>query len=210
MSYLATPGFSESKVRLGHVLMKTSLIVQVVVILVFCGIAGLFQWRCVQGGIRSRKVRRPLVTLYVSSGLIFVRTIYRIVEHFGSSHIPSNPAPGWEPKSLSSIVRYEWFFYVFEASIMLLNTLLWNVWHPRRYLPQDYHVYLARDGETEVLGPGWKDDVPWWVTFIDPFGITAGVLGKMNGKGGKERPFWETDGIEMRNEGEVGREGVKV
>lgn len=194
VSYLATPNISEDKVKLGHVLMKTSLIVQLVVIVLFCGIAGLFQYRCTRAGIKSPKVHRPILTLYASMALILIRTIYRIVEHFGTSRIPTSPSPGWDPKSLSPIVRYEWFFYVFEASIMLLNSVLWNAFHPRRYLPEDYHVYLAQDGETEVLGPGWKDDVPWWVTFIDPFGITAAVISKGNKKESGERPFWEMNG----------------
>lgn len=33
---------------------------------------------------------------------------------------------------------------------MLINSLIWNIWNPGRYLPRNNHVYLARDGTTEV------------------------------------------------------------
>ncbi|KAH7366664.1 RTA1 domain protein [Pyrenochaeta sp. MPI-SDFR-AT-0127] len=193
VSYLANPKVDEKYVKLGHGLMKASLIVQLGVITLFCIIAGLFHRRCIMGGIKSRKVQGPLLTMYISMALILIRTIYRIVEHFGVSRAPINPSPDWNPKSLSPIVRYEWFFWVFEASLMLINTVLWNYRHPRRYLPQDYHVYLAQDGRTELRGPGWKDEMPWFMTFIDPCGLTAALTG---GSRRKEKPFWEMNGFE--------------
>lgn len=193
VSYLATPNTDPKYVRLGHGLMKASLIVQVAVITVFCVVSGMFHWRCMRSGIRSRKVQGPLFTLYISMLLIFTRSIYRIVEHFGQSRRPINPPASWDPMTLSPTVRYEWFFYVFEATLMLLNTVLWNFRHPRHYLPEDYHVYLAQDGRTELTGPGWKDDMPWFWTFIDPCGLTAAILGATRKK---EKPFWETNGYE--------------
>ncbi|KAJ8110311.1 hypothetical protein OPT61_g6817 [Boeremia exigua] len=193
VSYLLRPEVGESKQKAGHILMKASLICQLAVISLFCMIAAVFHRRCVRAGITSRKVQGPLWTMYISMAFILTRTIYRIVEHFGTSQIPANLPPNWDPMSLSPIVRYEWFFWVFEASLMLVNSVLWNIRHPRRYLPEDYHVYLAQDGQTEVRGPGWKDDMPWFMTFIDPCGLTAAITG---GGRKKERPFWETNGFE--------------
>jgi hypothetical protein len=193
VSYLANPNLGGKIVKLGNILLKTSLIIQVLVIALFCAVAGLFHRRCIKAGITSRNIQRPLLTLYISMALILIRTIYRMAEHFGASRIPLNPPPGWNPNSLSPIVRYEWFFYVFEASLMLINTVLWNVNHPRHYLPQDYHIYLAQDGKTELTGPGWEDDVPWFITFLDPFGVTAAVI---SSEKKKEKPFWEKNGFE--------------
>lgn len=82
---------------------------------------------------------------------------------------------------------------------MYWNSVLWNARHPRHYLPEDYHVYLAQDGKTELKGPGWEDDLPWFVTFIDPCGLTAWVIKKERGgkNGPKEKKkFWETNGFE--------------
>ncbi|KAL1602236.1 hypothetical protein SLS59_004923 [Nothophoma quercina] len=193
VSYLLSPKIGESKQKFGHGLMKASLICQLAVISTFCVIAGVFHRRCSRAGITTRKVQGPLLTMYISMTLILIRTIYRIVEHFGQSQIPANPPPGWDPMSLSPIVRYEWVFWVFEASLMLVNTVLWNYRHPRRYPPEDYHAYLAQDGQTELKGPGWKDDMPWFMTFIDPCGLTAAVTG---GGRTKEPPFWELNGFE--------------
>jgi hypothetical protein len=176
----------ESLRKLGDALIKASLVIQIVVIALFCLLAGIFHRRCARGGITVRQVWAPLVTLYISMFLILVRTIYRTVEHFGVAQI--RPGPGFDPMSLSPIIRYEWFFYVFEASLMLVNSVLWNVRHPRRYLPENYQVYLAQDGVTELEGPGWKDKRPFMVTMIDPFGMCDQAREK-------ERPFWETNGV---------------
>ena len=89
---------------------------------------------------------------------------------------------------------------------MLSNSFLWNGSHPRLYLPEDYHVYLAQDGVTDLQGPGWESKQSWLMTFIDPFGLKA-LLAGVNKKGEQERPFWETNGFENaalveRNNGE--------
>ena len=110
VSLLANPNVkSQSAQDLGHVLMKMALILQMVVISVFVGIAAKFHHKCRSANIRSGKVQQPLYTMYTSSVLIMIRTVYRTVEHFGIARAPVKPGPGWDPMSLSSIVRYEWF-----------------------------------------------------------------------------------------------------
>ncbi|KAL5391710.1 hypothetical protein DPSP01_001002 [Paraphaeosphaeria sporulosa] len=196
VSLLANPNVKKQSTQdLGHILMKTALILQILVIIIFVGIAGLFHHRCRKANIKSSKVQQPLLTLYISTALILIRTIYRTIEHFGMSRAPANPGTDWDPMSLSPIVRYEWFFWTFEAGLMLSNSFLWNGSHPRLYLPQDYHVYLAQDGKTELQGPGWESEQSWIMTFIDPCGLTAMLAGN-NNKGKKQRPFWETNGFE--------------
>jgi hypothetical protein len=194
VAWLANSNVPESYTKLGKALMKAALLLQIGVIALFCIIAGIFHRRCIKGGITSRKVQGPLMTMYISIALILVRTIYRIIEHLGTNNIPSKPPPNWDPMSISPILRYEWFFWVFEASLMLINTVLWNYRHPCHYLPEDYHTYLAQDGQTELQGPGWKNDMPWFMTFIDPCGMTAAVTG---GGRKKEKPFWEAEGVRL-------------
>ncbi len=94
-----------------------------------------------------------------------------------------------DPYSLSPIIRYEWFFYFFEATLMLCNQWLMNVRHPRKYLPKSTKTYLARDGVTEVTGPGYKDTRPFFITLVDPFDL----LGLIHGRD-KESRFWDVDG----------------
>lgn len=172
ISYIANQSLEDSLNKLGDILMKSSLIIQLVVVALFFLLAATFQRRCMKSGTHPRSVSIPLWTLYTSTGLIFVRCIYRLVEHFGATDM-DNPGP---------IMRHEWFFYVFEASLMLVNSVLWNWCHPRRFLPEKSNIYLARDGTSEIEGPGWKDTRPFLVTVMDPFGLF--VSGKE-----KQRPF---------------------
>lgn len=170
VSYIANPDVKSESREVGHILMKSSLIIQIVVIGLFCALAFTFQRRCRRAGIRNRKVSGPLLTLHISMSLIAVRYIYRTVEHFGFSATELTFDSDTNIEDLSPIIRHEWYFYVFEAALMLINTWMWNWRHPRRYVPESYNVYLAQDGVTEIEGPGWKDNRPFVMTLIDPFG----------------------------------------
>lgn len=185
-SYSANQSLTTKEMQTGHALIKTSLILQLFVISCFVVLAIAFQRRCARLGVGSRRgVIGPLITLYISVGLILTRTVFRIVEYFGVA----NMRWGSEMNvgDISPAIRYEWFFYVFEASLMLVNVVMFNVRHPRRYLPEKYTVYLAQDGVTEVEGPGWKDPRPFWLTVLDPFNLTGAVLGRDRG----QDRFWE-------------------
>ena len=124
--------------ELGRTLLRAALILQLVVIGLFLTLATYFWHKCRQHGIRNAKLNQSLLTLYLSNGLILVRCIFRTVEFFDLETTDWS-APDLNP---SPIIRYEAFFYVFEASLMLCNTVLLNIRHPRRYLPQS--TYLPR------------------------------------------------------------------
>lgn len=190
VAYIANPDVKDSSRKIGHGLMKASLIIQIVVIGLFCLLAFDFQRRCKKAGIRSRKISGPMLTMYISMGLIAVRCVYRTVEHFGFSAMELSAGSKMDFEELSPIIRYEWFFYVFEAALMLINTWMWNLRHPRRYLPENYNVYLAQDGVTEIKGPGWKDNRPFLMTVIDPFNW-------MGSKEDKQPPYWENNGFDF-------------
>ncbi|KAK0628374.1 hypothetical protein B0T17DRAFT_505055 [Bombardia bombarda] len=196
VSYVANTSLPARLITLGDALLKASLVLQLVVMLFFFLLAGTFHARCVRAGITSRRVHAPLLTLYLSTLIILGRTIYRTVEYFGSNVVRSHAEGGGrlDPMMLSPVIRYEWFFYVFEAVFMLANSVLWNVRHPRRYLPEDYRVYLAQDGATELTGPGWKDKRSYAMTALDPFGWFGDGSG--SGKGDDARPFWEENGFD--------------
>lgn len=110
-----------------------------------------------------------------------------MVEQFNT---PLGPYP-LDLNELKPVVREEWNFYVFDATIMLVNAVVWNVWHPRRYLPGGKEWYLAQDGKTEVKGPGWKDTRSLTETFMDPFAA-------LTARGGHQRPFWEHNGYKLK------------
>lgn len=147
--------------------MRASLALQLILNVAFAVLAGYFHYKCTRAGVGgARGIKQPLLTLYVSVALILARTVYRVVEHMSMESIDRD-----NPVELDPVVRDEWYFLVFEASLMLLNMLLWNVRHPRRYLPANQRVYLSRDGRTELEGPGSEDPRGRAAKIFDPFDV---------------------------------------
>lgn len=199
VAWLASPNADADIRKVGEHLSQAALVLQLVVVSSFVVLAVLFHSRCRRAGVAAaRGVRWPLRTLYASTALILVRTIYRVVEHFGPG--PTRLLePGFAFADLSPVWRYEAYFFAFEAALMLLNLALWNASHPRRYLPQDYHVYLAQDGITELAGPGWQSAAPFWLTLVDPFGFMQCTRDReRKAKGADTKPFWEENGYARR------------
>ncbi|KAI4600923.1 hypothetical protein KJ359_013086 [Pestalotiopsis sp. 9143b] len=181
-SYSANTFLPRQYIVLGHDLMRASLILQLVVVAVFALLATVFYRRCKRAGVLGRNVRTPLRVLYASTALILVRTVYRTVEYFVLSD--TSTAAVTDPAQLSPLLRNEWYFWVFEAAVMLANSVLWNVFHPGRYLPTDRNVYLERDGVTEVMGDyGAEDSRSWLMTVCDPFGLMDGPRGRRDENG---------------------------
>ncbi|KAI1117831.1 RTA1 like protein-domain-containing protein [Nemania sp. NC0429] len=178
-AYIANPALPERLQATGHTLFKVALILQLVIIASFVALATTFYRRCRKNGINHSKVNQPLLTLYISTALILVRTIYRTVEYFQIDTV-NLFLPGFDPESQSPILRDEWFFYVFEAALMLINSLLINARHPRRWLPQSTKVYIAKDGISEILGPGYKEERNFVATLLDPFDVYGMIKGKDN------------------------------
>jgi len=193
-AYTANQSLSKSQRDTGKALLQAALLIQVVIVLLFVTLAAYFHTKCRRNGINSAKVNGPLTTLYISSAIITARTIYRVVEYFDIANVDFW-APDFNPASVSPLVRYEWFFYVFEASLMLANSVLLNARHPRRWLPKSTKVYLARDGVSEITGPGYKQDRNFFATLVDPFDIYGMVKGK-----DKQTRFWDDDMTERQQE----------
>ncbi|KIX09108.1 uncharacterized protein Z518_00186 [Rhinocladiella mackenziei CBS 650.93] len=158
VSLSSNPSSSHSQQELGSHLTIAALAIQLAVIVIFVLLAAIFHRRCAKANIHAKAVSTPLITLYISMSLILIRCIYRLVEHLGNTTVQLDDLESL--MTLSPILRYEWFFYVFEATLMLINSVLWNVWNPGRFLPRNYHVHLARDGRTEIEGENKSDDRP--------------------------------------------------
>ncbi|KAK8091811.1 hypothetical protein PG997_002172 [Apiospora hydei] len=166
-AYTANQSLSKSQRDTGKALLQAALLIQVVIVILFVTLAGYF---------------------HLNSAIITARTIYRVVEYFDIANVDFW-SPEFDPASISPIVRYEWFFYVFEASLMLANSVLLNVRHPRRWLPQSTKVYLSRaDGVSEIVGPGYKQDRNFFATLVDPFDVYGMVKGR-----DKQTRFWDED-----------------
>lgn len=148
-SLSANPSASPSQQTLAGHLIIAVLVIQLGVILIFIGMAAVFHMRCRRARVQAEAIYTLLYTLYMSMTLIFIRCIYRLVEHTGDTKVDLSSIEAL--RQLSPILRYEVFFYIFEATLMLLNSVLWNVWNPGRFLPSNPHVYLAQDGTEAVL-----------------------------------------------------------
>ena len=183
-SYSSNANLPESKQNIGRDLLKAALIIQLCIIASFILLAVYFHRKCHKANLLPEHLKAVLYTLYCSSALIVIRTIYRTVEYFAISEI--RVGPGFNPLSISPIVRYEWFFWVFEALLMIANSVLLNVRHPARFLPENNKIYLAEDGVTEIVGPGYEDKRNILLTVFDPFDLVGLVKGR--DKGGR---YWE-------------------
>lgn len=173
-------------------MVRASIILQLACFVGFIALEIVFHRRCLKANVMSRKLRSIIILLYVSSALILVRNIYRVVEVYDG-------VEGY-------LFYHEAFFYVFDGALMLVNTVMWNVWHPMEFLPGSNKVYLSKDGRTELLGPGWCDTRPFLLTLFDPFDI----IGLLKGRD-KAEMFWENEEQHRRIESSgVGHEDGKV
>ncbi|KAJ6439389.1 RTA1 domain-containing protein [Purpureocillium lavendulum] len=166
----SNPSSDSTQQSLGGNLTIAALSIQLAVILIFVCLAVTFHRRCIRSRMSSPVVRSLLFVLYASMMLIFLRCIYRLVEHVGPTNKDLTNIDAL--RALSPLFRYEVYFYIFEATFMLINSILWNIWNPGRLLPADYHVYLGRDG-TELLGQKDADLRPMWakLAHILSFGL---------------------------------------
>lgn len=151
----ANPSSQSSQQHLGSQLTIAAISIQIGVIVIFLIMAVIFHVRCNRARLLNRTVKTPLSILYASMILIFIRCIYRLVEHLGPTTIDLESAE--KLKQLTPVLRYEWYFYVFEATLMLVNSVLWNIWHAGRYLPQSYAVHLSEEGEEVTTGSDTDD-----------------------------------------------------
>lgn len=175
---MANSSLTEKERQVGANLVTASLCLQAFLFGTFGVLAAQFHRRANRLGILSKDLRTVLYTLYTSAAIVTIRCIYRLVEYF----------EGWD----SHIYKNEIYFWIFEATIMLLNTFLLNLYHPGKRLPRSNSVFLDRDGVTERRGPGWTDDRPWVFTVFDPFDVWGLVMRKDKGT-----PFWDLNDEEL-------------
>jgi hypothetical protein len=159
--------------KLGTALIRTALIMLTLLYFAFIYLQIFFHRRCIRHKVDSPKLRGTMYVLYVSCALVQIRNAYRIVDSFLGK------------KGYTQ--RHEWCLFVFEATPMLLNSILFNVFHPAFFLPNNNKVYLAKDG-SERTGPGWEDKRGRLMTYVDPFDI-KGIMNKTDSK----NRYWEHD-----------------
>jgi len=164
--------FNEHTRQIGNGLTKAGLLLQLACFFLFTMVAATFHRRAIKAGVCSKNIKTVLVVLYISCAIISARCIYRIAEFFEYGSGP--------------LSHTEDYFWVFEASIMFINTLMLNIWHPGGNLPRSNKVFLSKDGKTELRGPGYEDKRPFLQTFFDPFDLIGLATGR-----DKKTKFWD-------------------
>jgi hypothetical protein len=87
---------------------------------------------------------RYMKVLYIASALVMVRSIYRVAEYVQGSD--------------GYLQSKEVFIYVFDATLMLICCLLFNIFHPSKILNR-YKV--AEEGNLEMLNQeGYTGYIP--------------------------------------------------
>lgn len=184
----------ESKRKTGDALLKTALILQLVLMVAFVSLILRFAYRCHKAGLLTRKLIRLLTVLLISCALITARTVFRTVEHFAVVEVWNNLEKVRKGEAdIHPLIAEEWYFWVFEVAVMFCNTVMLNIFHPMTRLPRSNKIYLAPDGVTEIEGPGFKENRPTWLTFIDPFDISGMIMGR------KHERYWEPEQVKAAN-----------
>ena len=165
--------------------MTASLVLQALLEVVFFCSVGMVEWRCKKARMFPRNLRIVCYILYVTSAMMLVRCIFRIVEGFEIMDCPL------DRPNCGSVDQHEWFFYVFEVANIFLFVLLLTIFPPGKYLPPDVKVYLDPVDGTERVGPGFAkaDARPFWRTVVDPCNIHHIITGS----GLTVDRFWERE-----------------
>ncbi|KAK5740508.1 hypothetical protein LTR17_004545 [Elasticomyces elasticus] len=129
-------GDNIDSINTGQTLVVAGLFVQVVFFGLFLIAAGLFHFRILQmPTTKSYELawwKKHMLSLYVVSGLIFVRSIVRVVEYL----------QGFD----GYIMTHEAFIYVFDATLMIIAVVIMNVIHPGEVAKE---VRAAKSGRLE-------------------------------------------------------------
>jgi len=194
---------TDSQRAVGHKLVEASLILQMFIEICFITLIAIFERRGRRAGQFPRNARVLCRVLYITSLMMMVRCVVRIIEGFQIS-----ACPGLTQLWCGTIRRNEWFLWTFEVTNITLFVAALAIWHPGRFLPNDKNIYLDPvDHETERMGPGYgkADKRNFFVTVLDP----SDMIGSLRGKDNMDR-FWERDNPVVVRHGRGSRSEVQV
>jgi hypothetical protein len=114
-------GGSANSYDTGEMVVVVGLVIQIIVFSLFMVTAGLFHFRMrrvptakvLKNGIPWEK---HLAMLYISSGLILVRSVFRLIEYVQGND--------------GYLLSHEWFLYVFDAVLMFVVMVVFAWVHP--------------------------------------------------------------------------------
>lgn len=138
---------TESAMKTGEKLIIVGLFLQLASFGFFVVVACVFHMRLQRSSRTSRAAdlkmlpwKKHLMALYVASGLILVRSVFRVVEYIMGN--------------AGYLLRHEVFLYIFDATLMLSVMLMFNFIHPSE-ITDAYRKRIAR--EEPSRDPGTSD-----------------------------------------------------
>jgi RTA1 like protein len=139
---------SDSGVKLGQNIITGGLGIQVLFFGLFILVAGIFNYRLrAVPSLRSKQLSVPwqsyLFVLYGASFMIMIRSVFRIVEYVMGQD--------------GYLLDHEVFLYVFDAALMFLTMVLFNVYHPSRIINKGEMEHHGRDLESNDSGYAMAD-----------------------------------------------------
>ncbi|OQD82838.1 hypothetical protein PENANT_c019G00087 [Penicillium antarcticum] len=145
----------QSKVKQGNNMIVVGLFVQILFFGFFIVVSFVFHRRMLATplyAVGDTKIpwTSYMRVLYVASALVMIRSIYRVAEYVQGSD--------------GYLQSKEVFIYVFDAALMLIVCLLFNVFHPSKILPRAYKIeeetdveMLNQDGHTSYRHTGYNN-----------------------------------------------------
>lgn len=111
---------SASMLDIGQKIIIVGLVLQIVFFMIFVVVAATFHVRMAKDTRRWTSATefpwvKHMVTLYLASTIILIRSIYRVIEY-------SEGLTGY-------LMSNEWFIYVFDGMLMLIVLIIFNVMH---------------------------------------------------------------------------------
>jgi hypothetical protein len=112
---------TESSARLGQDVVVAGLFLQVIFFCVFVVVAAIFHRRLVKSEGQNAELnalpwRKHIYALYVGSGFIMVRSVFRVIENLMGND--------------GYLLRHEVFLYIFDACLMFAVMVIFNIVHP--------------------------------------------------------------------------------
>lgn len=191
----ATTGATAKTVNVrnsGLTRMLVSLILQAVLEVLFFSLVALVETRCRKAKLFPRNIQIICYLLYITSFMMLVRCIFRIVEGIQTRNCPLDAS------RCGAVDQHEWFFYVFEVANISIFVILLVIFPPGKYLPPNDKIYLDPLNGIERVGPGFAqaDGRPFWQSVLDPFNI----YNMITRSGLVMEKYWESDNpIYMRD-----------
>jgi hypothetical protein len=145
----------KSKVNLGNNMIVVGLFVQILFFGFFIVVSLVFHRRMLATpsyAVRDTSVpwTRYMKVLYIASTLVMIRSIYRVAEYVQGSD--------------GYLQSKESFIYVFDATLMLICCLLFNIFHPSKILTRTHKIeeeadleMLNQDGYTGYGRTGYNN-----------------------------------------------------